>query len=148
MRIFPDALDAARIATLATETPEKNQQGAWLFRHSGNGSPTATDWSTDADHDGFAAWLEYALGGNPTATDTGIAPVYEQGVFRFNRRKDGISPAAYHPLVSGSLQTGSWTELVDFTVSQHPEMPGFDIISVPLPPSSAPSRFVRLEVDE
>jgi arylsulfatase A-like enzyme len=148
VRIFPEALDAARIAAMATETPEKNQHGAWYFRHSGNPSPTATDWSTDSDHDGFVAWLEYALGGNPTTGDTSIAPVFSQGVFRFNRRKAGIAPTSYHPQVSESLQAGSWTSLVDFTVSPHPDMPDFDIVSVPLPASTTPARFVRLEVDE
>lgn len=147
VRIFPDALDATRIAALAAETPEKNRQGAWYYRHSGNASPNATDWNADADHDGFVAWLEYALGGNPTASETNIAPGYDQGVFRFNRRKDGISAAAYHPKVSETLQIGSWTTLVNFTVAPHPDLPDFDIVTVPLPPSTAPCRCVRLEVD-
>ena len=143
VRIFPEALDAARIATLAAETPDQNHRSSWHFRYTGNSSP---DWDADTDHDGFGAWLEYALGGNPTAANTGIAPVLENGVFRFHRRREGIPAAAYRPVASETMLAGSWESLENFSVTPHPEMPDFEVVSVPLPPSSSPSRFVRLEV--
>lgn len=148
VRVFPEALDAARIAALAAETPDENLQSAWFFRYSGNSAPVSADWRGDGDADGLMAWLEYALGGNPTAADVSIAPSLADGVFRFNRRRDGIPAAAYRPVLSESLLPGTWALLTDLSVAPHPDLGGFDLVSVILPASSASARFVRLEVGD
>lgn len=150
VRIHDRALGAEEIAALASRSTGQNARDQWFFRHSGNDSPGDGDWSSDADGDGFEAWLEYALGGNPTAANHLIAPTLHAGdpwEFRFNRRREGIAADAYLPQISGTLAGGSWEPLTAFSIEPHPELDGFDLITVPLPPSAAPSRFVRLLVN-
>lgn len=146
VRIYPRALSAAEIAALASQDSNGNAQSQWYFRYSGNALPGTAEWTADTDGDGYNNRLEYALGGNPTSADTNIAPRLE-GLeqFTFNRRQVGIFPAAYVP--ETSIDLVDWEPLGSPTAVPHPELSGFDSVTVPLPISSDPSRFVRLRVD-
>ena len=148
VRIYPRALDATEIATLAGESPEKNKQNQWFFRHTGNPAPSTSQWNANDDADAFNVTLEYALGGNPTAADRSIAPSLSAGAtkyFSFNRRREGIPASAYVPEASATLQTGSWTPLSGISVIPHPTLAGFDLVTVPVPDSDV--QFVRLRVE-
>ena len=74
VRIYPRALSATEVAALAAQTPDQNLADLWYHSYTGNDQPTSGDWSADDDHDGFNAFLEFALGGNPTANSQAIAP--------------------------------------------------------------------------
>lgn len=148
VRIYPRALDAAEIIALANETPEQNRRNQWHFRHNGNPSPDTSAWDANQDGDPFNATLEYALGGNPTASDAGIGPALSgesDRYFSFNRRREGIAASAYVPEHSVTLEGDSWTPLADATVTAHPLLEGFDLVTVPLPEGD--SGFVRLRVE-
>ncbi len=145
VRIYPRALDAAEISALAAATASSSLRNQWFFRHSGNPAPTPADWSLDMDGDLFDASLEFALGGNPTTPDSTIAPFLSAPParsFNFNRRRDDT--AAYIPESSGNMATGSWSPLGGATVSNHPSLPDFEVVTVPIP--STDPCFVRLRV--
>jgi hypothetical protein len=145
VRIYPRALTAPEIAALAAQTPDQNLADLWFHRFTGNDQPGSADWSADTDRDGFNAFLEFALGGNPTANSQTIAPYMpDTATFVFNRRLSGLAASAYVAEVSSTLQTGSWTPLGTPSAVPHPELPGFEQITVQVPP--APRNFVRLRV--
>ena len=148
VRIYPRALSAAEIAALAAQTPGQTAAAAWYFRHSGKDQPTDADWASDSDADGFAALLEYALGGNPTVASLAIAPILTEGAasLLFNRRQSGLAAAAYVAEFSPTLAADSWSTLAPGAVVPHPSLPGFDQVSVPLPDMADPRGFVRLRV--
>ncbi len=146
VRIYPSALSAATIAAQATRNATAD---AWFYRHTGNATPLNTEWAADTDADGWTARLEFALGGNPTVHSTGIAPVLAADLttFTFNRRRDGIAAASYIPELSATLGAGSWTAFGIPIITPHSDLTGFDRVSVTLPISVAPERFVRLRVN-
>jgi len=146
VRIYPRALSAAEIAALAAQTPDHNLGDLWFHRFTGNDQPDSADWSVDTDRDGFNAFLEFALGGNPTASSQSIAPrMPDLGNFVFNRRLSGLPASAYVAEVSPTLQSGSWTPLGTPSAVPHPEFPGFDQVTVQVP--QGPRNFVRLRVN-
>lgn len=148
VRIYPRALDASEIAELANETPEQNLRNQWHFRHTGDPSPDTSAWDRNQDGDLFNATLEYALGGNPTARDTAIAPVLSGDAtkaFSFNRRRDGIPASSYIAETSTALVAGTWSPLGNPSVVPHPTLEGFDLVTVPVPVSDL--GFVRLRVE-
>ena len=145
VRIYPTELSAAQIAALAAQSSNANYQSRWHYLHTGDAAPTNSDWAADTDADGWNARLEFALGGNPTAADTGISSVLTGLDFVFNRRSAGISPASYIPEVSETLV--AWLPFGTPSVVAHPTLEGFDRVTVTLPPSAVPARFVRLRVD-
>jgi len=146
VRIYPRALSAAEVAALASQTPDQNLQSQWFYRYSGNESPALADWQADTDGDGYNARMEFALGGNPTLSSTSITP-FLSGVpqFAFNRRQTGIAASSYVPEISENLN--SWSPLGALSAIPHPNLAGFDLVTVTLPPSSLAHRFVRLRLD-
>lgn len=149
-RIFSRALSDAEIASLAAKTTASNDRSQWFLRYTGNSLPGPTDWAADTDADGWSNALEFALGGNPTSSDQSLAPyltVADGLKYHFNRRQIGIAASSYQPEFSETLASGSWSPLAPPTVISHPVLPGFDLVSVPVPASSTSAGFVRLRVD-
>ena len=138
-----------KLDAMAAQATRNATAEAWFYRHTGNATPTTTDWAADADADGWTARLEFALGGNPTIRSSGIAPVLAADLttFTFNRRRDGIAAASYIPELSATLGVGSWTAFGIPLVTPHSDLTDFDRVSVTLPISAAPERFVRLRVN-
>jgi hypothetical protein len=66
------------------------------------------------------------------------------GSFIFNRRLTGLPAGAYVAEVSPTLQTGSWSPLGVLSAVPHPELPGFEQVTVTVP--DAERAFVRLRV--
>jgi hypothetical protein len=147
LRLYPRALTAPEIAALAAQTPGQTAAAAWFFRHSGIDLPGPADWAADLDFDGFNAFLEYALGGNPTAPSRTIAPILNANLdFVFNRRQTGLPAAAYVAEFSPNLGPGSWSPLAAAGTVPHPELAGFDQVTVPLPAPTGDHGFIRLRV--
>lgn len=144
LRIYPSALSAAEIARIASHSAAED---SWFFQQTGNASPGDADWTADTDGDGYNARLEFALGGNPTVANNSIAPFINEGSkFIFNRRREGIAAASYVPEFSEDLQT--WSQVTETPLVQpHPDLPGFDRMSVPVPPSQSAKTFLRLRVN-
>jgi hypothetical protein len=138
-----------KLDAMAAQATRNATAEAWFYRHTGNATPTTPDWAADADADGWTARLEFALGGNPTIRSSGIAPVLAADLttFTFNRRRDGIAAASYIPELSATLGVGSWTAFGIPLVTPHSDLTDFDRVSVTLPISAAPERFVRLRVN-
>jgi arylsulfatase A-like enzyme len=149
-RIFPRALSPAEILSLATATSASTDSSLWHYRFFADAAPDSTDWNRDDDKDGFSRFLEYALGGSPHVADLSIAPFLERSGntydFIFNRRRSGLSPASYTAESSTNLESPSWLPLGSPAVTPHPDLPDYDRLRVPVPPSD-PRRFVRLRVD-
>ena len=126
----------------------------WLSNQLGlASSPSSDDWTADHDSDGLNARLEYALGGTLSTQDQSLLPDLipsEAGsyIFRFNRRKSGMSFTDYSVEISTTLDPNDWSELSsdNFSVEDHPDMSDFDLVTVPLP-SNEPKYFARLRVD-
>lgn len=147
VRIYPRALDASEIAAIAATNPDGNQANLWHHRHSGNPHPDAAQWRDDPDGDGFSYLLEYALGGNPTAGSTAIAPRIDgTSPFRFNRRQSGLASSAYVAEFSTDLTPGSWSALPVLASLPHPALAGFDEVSVEVPAAPGGNGYVRLRV--
>jgi arylsulfatase A-like enzyme len=145
VRIYSRALSDAEITALASQTPDRNLSDLWFHRYTGNDQPTSGDWIADTDDDGFNAFLEFALGGNPTTDSQSIAPTMpDTGNFVFNRRLTGLPATAYVAEVFPTLQAGSWSPLGVLSAVPHPELPGFEELTVAVPP--ADRNFVRLRV--
>lgn len=149
VRIHTRALSATEIAALAAQSPDQTTAANWFFRHTGHDLPDAADWASDTDADGLDARLEFVLGGNPTAPSPAIAPRLEPAgkdfAFLFNRRQD-IDPAHYVAEWSAAL-TPPWVELTGASAQPHPTLPGFELVSVPVPTNDDQSRFIRLRFD-
>ena len=147
VRIHPRALSAAEIGVLATQTPDHAKAAAWFFRHSGNDFPSASGWNADTDGDGLGGFLEYALGGNPTVAFPGISPsLTNERTFVFSRRQSGLPASAYVAQFSTTLDAGSWTPLGPSGAVPHPELDGFEQVTVPLPETPDGKGFIRLHV--
>ncbi len=147
VRIYPRELTAGEITSLASQTPDQIAAAAWYFRHSGHDLPGGTDWASDADNDGLNALLEYALGGNPTSPSAAVSPrLVDPSAFVFNRRQSGLPPSAYIVEHTTNLAAGSWSVLTGAAVAPHPTLPGFDELTVSLPPTPEGRDFVRLKV--
>jgi arylsulfatase A-like enzyme len=147
VRIHPRALSAHEIAALAAQTPDQTSAAAWFFRHTGNDLPDATDWHADTDADGLPAILEYALGGNPTEASLAVAPILTADFdFLFNRRVAGLSSASYISEYSTTLEADSWIPLSPSAAVPHPELAGFEQVTVPLPETVDGKGFMRLRV--
>ena len=125
----------------------------WLSNQLGiASSPSSDDWTADQDSDGLSARLEYALGGTLSTQDHSLLPDLITGeagdyIFRFNRRKSGMSSTDYIVEISTTLNSNDWSELSpdNFSVMDHPDMNDFDLVTVPLP-SNEPKYFARLKV--
>ena len=151
VRIYPRALTAGEIAALAGQAADEDFRALWSYRYGGSDMPSETDWATDVDRDGIPAFLEFALGGNPTLPSQGITPRLDVAMggfaFVFNRRQEGIAAGAYIPEYSETLAAASWAALTATPgVAPHPDLAGFDLVSVALPETSSPRGFVRLRV--
>ena len=149
LRIYPRALTSAEIAALAGQTADGNFRALWSYRYGGSDMPSESDWASDVDRDGIPAFLEFALGGNPTLPSQGITPRLDVATggfaFVFNRRQEGIAAAAYIPEYSETLEF--WEALAATpVVVAHPDLAGFDLVSVALPDTDSPCGFVRLRV--
>ncbi len=145
--IHSRTLSAGEISALATRSAGQTAAAAWFFRYSGNDFPQSADWASDADADGLNAFLEYALGGNPTTASPGVVPyLTSDRVFVFNRRVSGLSPSAYVAEHSTTLESGSWAPVAPVGAVSHPGMEGFDLVTVPLPEDSDSKSFMRLRV--
>jgi len=147
VRIYPRALTAAEIATLASQTPAANLPSQWYYRYSGNSLTNSNNWSAVPNADGLSARLEYALGGNLTVPSPRIIPQIVNGQqFVFNRRRDGIAASSYITEFSSNLK--DWTPILDSPlVVPHPDLTGFDRVTVTLPSTTIPQTFYRLRVN-
>ncbi len=105
-RIYPRALSAAEIATLAA-TPETSSL-AWHRRYLGN---AAINWLADDDGDTFPRVLEYALGGEPNLREDALnaGPAINADHLRWSipRRKAGTHNLTY--IVEASRDLTTWT---------------------------------------
>ena len=151
VRIYPRALTAGEIAALAGQAADEDFRARWSYRYGGSDMPSEADWATDVDCDGIPAFLEFALGGNPTLPSQGITPRLDVAMggfaFVFNRRQEGIAAGAYIPEYSETLAAASWAALAATPgVAPHPDLVGFDLVSVALPETDSPHGFVRLRV--
>jgi len=147
VRLEARALTQAEIVARASQPVERT---AWFYRYTGNSNPTDSDWSNDADHDGFNPLLEYALGGTPGGIDA-IAPTLSADggwTYTFNRRRSGLAASAYIVEVSSTLTAGNWTVVTDpsVSVSPHPLLTGFDRVTIHLPDAPSGRQFARLRV--
>ena len=68
----------------------------------------------------------------------------DTGTFIFNRRLTGLPAGAYVAQISPTLQSGSWSPLGVLSAVPHPELPGFEQVTVTVPDSTR--NFVRLRV--
>ena len=118
-----------------SSNPIHAEPASWRTSAAKNGHPTAAKGSTytawkaahgspadddDSDRDGLTAFMEYALGGSPSASDAldlpraGIEPFTVNGTtadyltLRFHRRL-AADDVQYLVETSASLQEGSWT---------------------------------------
>jgi len=151
VRLYPRALTAGEIAALAGQTADEDYRAIWSYRYGGSDMPGESDWAADTDFDGIPAMLEFALGGNPTLPGQGILPYLDTTAggfgFIFNRRQSGIAASAYLPEYSETLAADSWQALAATPeVIPHPDLAGFDLLSVALPATGALRGFVRLRV--
>ena len=148
-RIHTSALSSTEVAAMASETAEANDGSRWFYRNLGNAAPLLVDWNADLDGDGYSAFGEYALGGSPHWFDPKMAPFLDASAgsldFIFNRRM-ALSPGRYAPEWSDDLLS-PWTPLGGGSADAHPELPGFERVTVPVPTAGAPQRFIRLKVE-
>lgn len=145
IRIYSRALTATEIAALASQTPDQNLADLWYHSYTGNDQPAPGDWAADGDQDGFNSFLEFALGGNPTANSQSIAPsMPDSGRFIFNRRLTGLPTSAYFAEISPNLQADSWSPLGILSTEPHPTLSGFEEVTVQVPVANR--NFVRLRV--
>ena len=129
--------------TLATSTPFES----WLDGHSLAGADRAPN--ADPDHDGTPNLVEFVTGGNPTISDTDKLP--QSAVISGNLtvtfdRPDSVSGVAIRFEVGTNLV--NWPDV--FTVGTSPEVTitpngsAPDTITLTLPQTGQPKRFVRL----
>ena len=57
----------------------------------------------------------------------------DTGTFIFNRRLTGLPAGAYAAEISPTLQSGSWNPLGILSAVPHPELPGFEQVTVQVP---------------
>lgn len=150
VRIYSRALGASEIAALAGRTSLAVQRDRWYFEHSGNDLPSQAQWLADIDGDGFSAMLEYALGGNPTDSDSAIAPTLTDAgndlSFSYNLRHN--SGLTYQVERSLTLAADSWVPFGTPVSVPHPQLTGFDRVSVAIPTSPEPRGFFHLMVND
>jgi arylsulfatase A-like enzyme len=150
VRIYPWALAASEISSLAARSAQAVARDQWYFQHGGSDLPSTTEWLADSDHDGFSLLLEYALGGNPTIADRSIAPILSVAgdgfSFSYNLRRD--SGLIYQAERSQTLSAESWTPYGTPVLGPHPQLKDFEQAGVTLPASSAAAGFIRLMVSD
>ncbi|MGB0371555.1 MAG: chondroitinase-B domain-containing protein [Opitutales bacterium] len=132
---------------------ESEMADAWLAEQLSKETPTAADWNTDFDGDGYTARLEYALGDSVMGGLMADFPYMdvdqsEQSHFVFNRRKEGVRETDYSVEYSESLSPGSWQKLqyTGATVVDHDSLAGFERVSIPL--TSSDRMFVRISLGD
>jgi hypothetical protein len=64
----------------------------------------------------------------------------------FSRRQSGLPASAYVAQFSTTLDAGSWTPLGPSGAVPHPELDGFEQVTVPLPETHDGKGFIRLHV--
>jgi hypothetical protein len=144
----------------ASEIPP-NAYAVWSAQH-----PTAdlTNPSADTDKGGLPVGIEWVVGGNPTlgSDDAGLAPTLDtttnpdgKSLFTFRRTTSAAGdPGTTIKVEYGSTLAG-WTAAThqgtgpnQITITEVPDGPGIDLVTVALPASLAGSGnlFVRLNV--
>ena len=112
----------------------------------------------DPDMDGLPSALEYVLGGNPAQPDSGILPVAtvsgENIVFTF-QRADASETTDLTLQVEASTNLADWNETYTIGADTASSSPGVvvsengasaDTITVTIPTSGIPAKFVRARV--
>lgn len=149
VRIIARALTALEVSELASRNESTIHAGQWFYRSFGRQPSGISEWNEDRDGDGLSVFGEYALGGSPHFPNPSIQPRLENTngslAFIFNRRREGILPASYHPESSSDPGTGDWTAMGAATVEPHPDLPGFDRVRVSVP-TDQPRFFIRLRI--
>jgi hypothetical protein len=119
-----------------------------------SGAEAAPDF--DFDGDGLPNAIEFVLGGNPTASDTQIAPTAAledtDMVFTFRRSAES---ASYNPVVEYGSDLESWTEAgdgvagVEIDVVANGFGSGVDSVAVTIPQAATSDGrcFARLKVE-
>ncbi|BCU77280.1 sulfatase-like hydrolase/transferase [Luteolibacter sp. LG18] len=141
VRIYPRALSAAEVSTLATET--QTSALAWHRRYFGG---DAVNWSVDDDGDGRSRLSEYAFGTRPRVADyTPITSAeWIDGEYRmtYPRRRGGPSTLVYQ--VQSSSDLVNWSSLQVSEVSVFPEG-DFDEVTVESTAPETPEKlFLRV----
>ena len=149
-RIYARALSASEIADLAAQTGADNDATLWFYQNLGNAAPTSADWDADPDGDGYSNFAEYALGGSPHWFEASMLPVLQPSSstdtfdYLYNRRI-ALGASAY--TVESSPDMLAWSPMPGGTAAPHPDLPGFQRVTVPLPDDGTPRRFVRLKIE-
>ncbi len=113
---------------------------------------SVTEGSTgDDDNDGIANMLEFALGGNPQASDTDILPQLDASganfVFTFNREDE--SEAEVTLIFQYGSDLAGWTDVAmgdaEVTIDEGTPVENPDVITVTIPKGANTELFGRLK---
>jgi hypothetical protein len=146
---------------ITLEAPELTPYAAWI---SSFPDLTHTDPTLDFDGGGLATVLEWVLGGDPSdpSDDAAIMPTIDATsdpdgklLFSFRRSAEAATDENTTIIVEYGSDLTGWTAAVhqgpgpdQISITESPAAPGFDAVTVALPPSLAPAGklFVRLNV--
>jgi len=130
-----------------TPAPSQHPITAWRTTHFGTSSNSGNAADTfDADGDGLPNLVEYALGGNPTQSGTGILPAIGTNGDRLTLGFTPAETAGLHYIVEKSSDLSDWSDTSDITASLTPGQPFTFTDSADL--ATTPRRFLRLRVLE
>jgi len=139
-RVGPSKLSTAPAPVVGSYT-------TWLAGFPSITNPALKLPQADADGDGRSNFLEYATGGNPTASGDApacdILPDGTGGMWVRFHRLPGLGSVRYRPQFSVGLQS-PWLET---TLPVAPDPTNAAVLRLRLAPPLAPARFFRLLVE-
>lgn len=109
----------------------------------------------DPDHDGITNLMEYVLGGDPSASSSGILPEAQltgkQLVFTFHRRTSSANDTTQ--VFQYGTNLADWMDLPVFqsefvSISESITEPGMDKVIITIPTQELPAMFGRLKVSK
>ena len=142
-----DLAESANSAVVsATPLAPLSPVQSWRDEHFGTPEPTgpAAD-DADPDADGVVNLLEYALGGDPLVANPAILPVASSSAdhlaLTFTRMAD---PELTYRVQAVADLDAAWSDIWSSTGEENTEGPV--TVTDPVPLSTTPRRFLRLEV--
>ncbi len=120
---------------------------AGTYAHWAADHPIASSPTADSDGDGYANLLEYALGLDPTAVDSGVTPltVDDESLCLDYTRPRAVTDVTYQVEWADAIDSGDWSNAgVTQQILNDDGMRR--VVRVSLPRGAASHRFVRLRV--